>query len=105
MSFSAQLKRVMGERELTQARLSALSGIGKPSISGYVSGAHTPSDKHREKLAAALDVSVDYFNDTANVSETNDDKPLLNLSVERAAELMGKSQQFVRVSLQNGVAP
>lgn len=44
MSFSERLKQAMVERNMTQAELSALTGIGKSSISQYVSGKNEPNE-------------------------------------------------------------
>lgn len=104
--FSEKLKKAMDERDMSQSQLSALSGIGKSSISQYLSGKNVPTDKAKKKLADALDVSVDYFNgETVHLDPVPDGCKLKNVSVERAAKLLGKSKQFVRVSLQRGIAP
>jgi len=104
--FSELLKKAMIESNMTQTQLSALSGIGKSSISQYLSGKNVPTDKAKKKLADALDVSVDYFNEeTVHLDPAPDGCTLKNVTVEHAAKLLGKSKQFVRVSLQRGVAP
>jgi transcriptional regulator with XRE-family HTH domain len=104
--FNELLNKAMIERNMTQTQLSALSGIGKSSISQYLSGKNVPTDKMKQKLADALDVSIDYFNgETVHLDPAPDGCTLKNVSIEHAAKLLGKSKQFVRVSLQRGIAP
>ena len=105
-TFSKHLNTAMAERDITQTQLSALSGIGKSSISQYLSGKNTPNDKAKQKLADALDVSIDYFNgQSVHLDTALNGCDIRNVTVARAAELLGKSQQFVRVSIQRGIAP
>lgn len=106
MSFASNLKSAMIEREMSQTELSALSGIGKSSISQYLSGKNVPKASVMEKLAESLETSVDYLKGE-HVSKDVEygGRALYNVPVELAAKLLGKSRQFVRVSLQNGVVP
>jgi transcriptional regulator with XRE-family HTH domain len=106
MSFSERLKQAMVERNMTQAELSALTGIGKSSISQYVSGKNEPNEIRKEKLAEALECSVAFLNGTTKCPDmTADPNGLKNVPVDMAAKMLGKSRQFVRVSLQRGIAP
>jgi transcriptional regulator with XRE-family HTH domain len=106
MSFSEQLKKAMVERNITQAELSALTGIGKSSISQYISGKNEPKEIPLNKIAEALDCSVAFLNGETQCSDmTIDPKGLKNVPIDLAAKLLGKSRQFVRVSLQRGIAP
>lgn len=102
MSFSANLKAAMAERRVTQTRLAELAGISKSSVSQYLSGKHEPVPAVALRLAEALDTSMDYL---MHGEAAPREEGLKNVSVEQAARLLGKSQQFVRVSLQRGVAP
>ncbi|MEG1789008.1 MAG: helix-turn-helix transcriptional regulator, partial [Kiritimatiellia bacterium] len=65
MSFAANLKRAMEERQMSQAQLSGLTGIGKPSISQYLSGKNVPKMATVERLADALEVTVDFLTNDA----------------------------------------
>ena len=103
MSFASKLKNAMDEQRLTQTELSKLTGIGKSSISQYLSAKHIPQAAVIEKLAAALDTTVDDLkNETIPLPDMN---TAHNMSVHEAANIMGKSAQFVRVSLQRGLVP
>lgn len=101
--FNENLKH---ERNITPTQLAALSGIGKSSISQYLSGKNVPTDKAKKKLADALDVSLEYFNgQTVHLDPAPENCGIKNVTVEHAAKILGKSKQFVRVSLQRGIAP
>ncbi|MFL2145575.1 helix-turn-helix domain-containing protein [Desemzia sp. FAM 24101] len=101
MSFSRQLKKRMIELELTQNDLVKLTGIGKSSISQYVSGKNTPSDKNLKILAAVLNVLVSYFR--LENDKNMEDPKNGNIPISIAAKKLGKSEQFVRVGLQRGM--
>jgi transcriptional regulator with XRE-family HTH domain len=104
--FSQNLKRAMNERNITQSQLADLTGLSKSGISQYLSGKITPNERAKRKLADALDVSVAYLDGKTLIDDpTADPHGIKNLPVEQAAKLLGKSKQFVRVSLQLGKAP
>ncbi|MDD3049753.1 MAG: helix-turn-helix transcriptional regulator [Candidatus Cloacimonetes bacterium] len=102
MSFSERLKQAMEEKNMSQADLCSLTGIGKSSISQYISGKNEPKTKAIEKIAEALQVSTAYMNGLIETNEAGEEK---SVPVEKAASLMGKSQQFIRVGLQRGLLP
>jgi predicted transcriptional regulator len=101
--FAIQLKKAMIERNLTQVELSTLSGIGKSSISQYLSGKNTPHMAAKEKLANALEVPAGFFDD--ETACTNTTEALKKVSIEQCAMRLGKSKQFVRIALQRGLVP
>lgn len=106
MSFAQQLKKVMEERNMTQSDLSAMTGIGKSSISQYLSGKNIPRESVIEKFADALECSVAVLKGVTNYSNTiSDPKELRNVSVAEAAKKIGKSKQYVRVGLQRQQLP
>lgn len=106
MSFSKNLKKAMEERNMSQAELSALTGIGKSSISQYLSGKNEPKPHAVEKMAEALECSVAYLNGLTTCSDPTDDpNGLKNVPVSVAAQKLGKSEQFVRVGLQRNILP
>ena len=61
MSFASKLKGLMEELDLTQAKVSDLTGIGRSSISQYVSGKNEPSKERRKEIARSLGVQDNYF--------------------------------------------
>lgn len=103
-TFSARLKKAMIDADMTQKELSEQTGLGKSSISQYLSGKNEPKPKTMKVIADVLDVSVEWLE--GSIDEPSDDGcNLKNLPVEMAAKLMGKGKQFIRVGLQNGTLP
>lgn len=103
-TFSARLKKAMTDADMTQKQLSDETGLGKSSISQYLSGKNEPKGKTMILIANALDVPVEWL--SGAIDEPSDDRQHLNrLSVEMAAKLMGVGKQFIRVGLQNGILP
>jgi len=58
MKFSDRLKDIREGKNLTQEELANLSGVSARSIQRYESGASRPRVEAAEKLAKALNVSV-----------------------------------------------
>lgn len=56
-SISNRLKKALDIRNMTQADLVKKTGIGKSSISTYLSGDYEPKQKNTYKLAKALNVN------------------------------------------------
>ncbi len=52
-----RLKQAMQIRNMKQSELSAITGIGKSSISTYLSGEYLPKQRNVYKISKALDVS------------------------------------------------
>lgn len=102
MTFARHLKQIMEAKDLTQTQLAADSGLSKASISQLLSGRQKPSDKALHKLAQALECSPGHLEPVEVMDDELDQK---NIPVEVAAKLLGKSEQFVRVALQRGLAP
>ena len=107
MSFAHNLKIIMQEKNLSQTDLSILTGIGKSSLSQYLSGKNTPSRGRIAKMASALGISIGRL--TVNLPVASTESPPIacgqKISVNEAAQRLGKSPQFVRVALQTGAAP
>ena len=94
----------MGELDLSQSKLSDLTGIGKSSISQYLSGKNEPSKDRKKEIARKLGVQEDYF-DTFETAATVQHDGVFNLPVTLAAKLMGKSKEWVKQGLRDGVFP
>lgn len=104
MNFESKLKKLMNELGLSQTKLSELTGIGKSSISQYLSGKNEPSRERKKEIAVALGVQEDYFNQfeaTAIVQRGS----AINVPVADAAKLMGKSKEWVMQGLRDGIFP
>ena len=96
MTFSEKLKNLMSELGLSQSKLSDLTGIGKSSISQYLSGKNEPSKDRKKEIARTLGVQDDYFEQHGSA---------INVPVPLIARLMGKSKEFVMQGLRDGVFP
>ncbi len=73
------------------------------SVSTYQAGQFQDL-KSRKSIADFLDCTVEWLNSEVPASDRSD-MGLKNVSVEQAAKMLGKSEQFVRVALQMGTAP
>ena len=105
MNFSNQLKKAMEARNISQLELSEQTGLGKSSVSQYVSGKNVPKDRALKKLADALDCSVEYLLATEKEVENGNIEGIKKLTVAEAAKRLGVSRQSVRRALQNKTAP
>lgn len=101
--FSEMLKKAMQEKGMNLTALSAATGIGKSSISQYLSGKNEPPDKKKTTIAIAMGLPADYFKKVQIQSDLSSSE--VNLSVIVAAKLMGKSKEFVYQGLKDGVFP
>ena len=59
--FGYRLKRIMFEKGVTQDDLSEKTGIAQETLSRYICGKNVPSFYKIDKIAKALDCSVDEF--------------------------------------------
>ena len=107
MSFAKNLKSIMDERNMNQTDLSNLTGIGKPSLSQYLSGKNIPHRRRIFEIATALGVTTQRLTVATQIEDCELPQTISaqRISIEEAARRLGKSQQFIRISLQNGVAP
>ena len=107
MSFAKNLKSVMDEKNINQTDLSNLTGIGKPSLSQYLSGKNIPHRRRIFEIATALGVTTVRLTVAMQIEDCEQPEIISNqrISIQEAARRLGKSQQFIRISLQNGVAP
>lgn len=104
MSFAEKLKKLMFELNISQAQVSKLTGIGKSSISQYLSGKNEPSKNRKREIALALGIDGEYFNqfETKTIIQNNS---VTNVPVSVVAALMGKSKEWVMQGLRDGVFP
>lgn len=90
----------MDETNMSQAELSKLTGIGKSSISQYVSGKNEPNRNRKIKIFEVLGKSP-----LEHIDKISTDGFSGKMSLKKAAKLLGKSEQFVRIGLQRSVLP
>lgn len=104
LSFASNLKNKLNELELKPVDLAKGIGKNKSSISQYLSGSNVPQDKTKELIAQFLGCTVEDL-DADNEEEKVEIESENNVPVWKTAKLLGKSEEFVRVSLQMGTAP
>lgn len=90
MSIARNLEHAMIRHDISTARLADISGVSKASINKYLSGAVVPADEIIVKLAEALGEPTD------RIKPIPQNKRSGKITVEEAAEMMGKSPQWLR---------
>lgn len=103
--FKDRLKQIMKDSNMKQATLSQLTGIGKSSISQYLSGKNEPTEERKKAIAEALGLPEDYFDSEEEITIKPTSSAVPRLSVDDAARLMGVGTKFITNGLQNGVFP
>jgi len=103
MTFAERLKEVMKEQDLSQSDLSHLTGIGRSSISQYLSGRNIPTLQRQENIAIALNLPADYFivEDIAT-DEIIEKARIKRLTLTQAARIMGMSKDKLAASIEAG---
>lgn len=61
IEFGLRLKKVMKLKHVTQKDLASMTGIDECSVSSYINGKRSPSFYRVDKIAKALNCSVDEF--------------------------------------------
>ena len=102
--FADNLKKQMDLHDVSQADLARLSGIGKSSISQYLSGKNEPGEARKAAIAEAVGCSVEELDDPRPVKIDREMK-INRLDVKTAAWMLGMSPVTVRKGLQQGVFP
>ena len=57
--FGTRLRRLMFRKNVNQKELSEMTGISQMSISNYITGKSSPSFYNADRIARALDCSID----------------------------------------------
>lgn len=107
MNFNEKLKKAMQQLGINQAQVVGMTGIGKSSISQYLSGKNVPSAERQKNIAVSLGLAVDYFEQDEPVRKLAQSKDgiIRKLLPEEAARLLGMDKRTVRLGLQQGVFP
>ena len=69
MAIGNNIREKRHLRSMTQKELAKMTGLGITTIQGYESGKFIPKQENLEKIAKALDVSVDYFRKGDEITE------------------------------------
>ena len=109
MKFSEQLKAVMQQLGINQSQVVGMTGIGKSSISQYLSDSNVPTEERQKHIAVSLGRDPDYFSkenkQVLAFSKQALDKGIQRLDVMVAAKILGMTHTTVRKGLQQGVFP
>lgn len=80
-NFSDRLKKILEEKDITQAQLAKMTGITQSSISDWLRGRYAPKQDKIDLIARALNVTPTYlmgWEDTENeTDETETNVPTL----------------------------
>lgn len=109
MKFSEQLKEAMQQLGINQSQVVGMTGIGKSSISQYLSDINIPTEERQKHIAVSLGLAPDYFS-KENKQVVAFSKQVLNEGIQRldvmvAAKILGMTHTTVRKGLQQGVFP
>jgi len=118
--FAANLQQAIEEKGISQTELSRASGIGRSSISQYVSGKNVPEPDRIRKIAACLgmtpedlmaggklDQELDEVIARANegIEMEDDPEPIPRMSIREVAKYLGMSHETIKSGLIQGVFP
>lgn len=87
MDYSRELMQRLLYNQMSQSDLAKMLNVSKSAVSQWVKGTSEPSVKHWEIIVEKLPVSHKEFK---------------NISIKKASEILGKSEQFIRIGLQRG---
>lgn len=89
-TISNRIKKALEIRNMKQVDLVEKTGIGKSSISTYISGEYEPKQKNIYKLAKALEVSESWLmgNDVPMDRNSNSDDSEFPMKIRSAARDM-----------------
>ena len=99
MSIARNLEYAMIRHDINAAQLAYLTGVTKTAINKYCAGSVIPADEIIAKLAQALNEPFE------KIKPVPRNKRAGKLTVAEAAELMGKSPQWVRLKMQMKLLP
>lgn len=111
MNFNEKLKQAMQQLNITQAQVVGMTGIGKSSISQYISGKNVPTEERQKNIAVSLGLDPNYFEQEESVAKVNikadvfvsSSVPRIDVAV--VAKLMHMNHNTIRKGLQDGVFP
>lgn len=98
--FADEVRQAMIEQNVSQSELCKVTGIGKSSISQYLSGKVEPTAQRKKKILDALGLIK-----TDAPEKPPDMKPVERMSVQTAAYFLGVNHNTIRKGLRQGVFP
>lgn len=109
MMFNEKLKKAMQDLGISQAQLVGLTGIGKSSISQYLSGKNIPTEERQKNIAVSLGLAPDYFEkddaETVVMKPSKCSDGIATLTLQQVAKVMHKHTNTIALGLQQGVFP
>ncbi|MDD6716653.1 MAG: helix-turn-helix transcriptional regulator [Firmicutes bacterium] len=103
--FADNLKMQMENHGISQSRLSLLTGIGRSSISQYLSGKNMPAIERQIAIAKAVGCDLADLTITAENGPLKTERKVQRIDVSRAAKILGMNHETLRKGLQQGVFP
>ncbi len=101
MSFHLRLQNKLNELNISQAELAKQIGKNKSSVSQYLSGKNKPNANTLDRICEVLNCDKEYLLDeTQEVIKFEKKVP-----PKIAAQLLGTSERFIQLALQQGTAP
>lgn len=100
--YSTRLAQALEQNDMKQRDLVDKTKLSKSGVSQYLSGRVLPSKNAQKRIAEVLELPVEWFHSTESPLNPHEEK-IVNLKVEQAATLLGKSANHVRHALQQGV--
>ncbi len=104
--FADNMRKQMAAHGITQSELSKRTGIGRSSISQYLSGKNEPTAERKIVIAETIGCRVVDLDAMETMSFPVDtDSKMKRLSVDQAARMLGMNHETVRKGLRQGVFP
>lgn len=104
--FADNMRKQMAVHGITQSDLSKITGIGRSSISQYLSGKNEPTTERKSVIAEAIGCRMADLDATQTTAfQIDTDSKMKRLSVDQAARLLGMNHETVRKGLRQGVFP
>lgn len=107
MKFNEKLKQAMQELGISQAQVVGMTGIGKSSISQYLSGKNVPTAERQKNIAVSLGLEADYFEKddfTVRLLKKNSGG-IAQIRTKDVGTLMRMNHKTVEEGLKQGVFP
>ncbi len=105
-SFAGRLRYAMERAGINRAELAAKIGAPRSAITQYLSGENKPRAERMAAIAEAVGVSVGFLTgeEASPAAQARQGWPE-KITVEMAARCLRKSNQAIRVNMQNGRLP